>query len=246
MKIMVNDLAFEFSLYEKEQALEAIKNFISICKKLESICCHNVERLVRTDIDMEKELFPTGTLYRIIQEISDRDDRTYFLGLLVNREKAEVLTEKPFVYKNRKSFTCASAKEDGLVSLETEDGFKQTVITGLIDGREVQIKNISCEAHINYYWEMLGVRIYEANEIKHKKDRENAYGKGKTGSPMDLSGEEGQELLDHSIWIKKRLYARKGSRNYAFQNTKDCIYHGYIADDLGDDILAELYKRKWD
>ena len=195
---------------------------------------------------MEKELYPTGTLYRIIQEISDQDDKKYFLGLLVNREKAETISEKPFIYKNSESFACAAAKEEGLVSLETEDDFKKTEITGLIDNREVQIKNISCEAHINYYWDMLGIRIYEANKEKHKKDRKNAYGKGKTASPMDLPDEEAQELLDHSIWIKNRLYGRKGNRNYAFQNTKDCIYHAYIADDLGDDIIAKLYENKWD
>lgn len=53
-------------------------------------------------------------------------------------------------------------------------------------------------------------------------------------------------IRNHAIWIKQRLYARKGKRNYAFQNEQDYIYHGYIANDLGDDILKELYKRKWD
>ena len=39
---------------------------------------------------------------------------------------------------------------------------------------------------------------------------------------------------------------RKGKNNYAFMNTIGCIYHGYIAADLGDDILTELNKTKWD
>lgn len=246
MKITVNDLAFEFPLYEKAQTMNAVSQFIKICKKLESIVCHNVERLVRIEVDKEKELYPTGTLYRIIQEIPDRDERRYFLGLLVDRGKAEIQVDKPFIYKGLKSFACAAAKDNALVSLETEDGFRRAEIMGLIDSREVQIKNISCESHIRYYWDMLGIRLYEANKEKHKKNRENAYGKGKIASPMDLPDEEAQELLDHAVWIKQRLYGRKGNRNYAFQNTRECIYHAYIADDLDEDILTELYQEKWD
>lgn len=245
MKVTVNDLAFEFPLYEKAQTMKAVKKFISVCRNLESVRCHNVERLAGTKINMEKELYPTGTLYQIVREIRDKDDRTYLLGLLVNRESQGISSEKTFVYKNLESSACAFAKDDALVSMETDEDFKKTEIVGTIDGQTIKIRNLSCEDHLHYYRDILGMRIYKANDEKHKKDRDNAYGKGRIGSPMDLSDEEAQELLNHSIWIKQRLYARKGKHNYAFQNEQDCIYHGYIADDLGDDILKELYKRKW-
>lgn len=246
MKVTVNDLAFEFPLYEKKKTMKVIKKFISICRNLESVRCHNVERLVRSGINMEKELYPTGTLYQIVREIQDKNERTYFLGLLVNRESKGTSAEKSFVYKNMESLACAVAKDDCLVSMETNEDFKQTEILGTIDGKAVRIRNISCEDHLYYFRNILGMRSYKANDEKHKKDRDNAYGKGRVGSPMDLSDDEAQELLDHAIWIKQRLYARKGKHNYAFQNERDCIYHCYIADDLGDDILKELYKRKWD
>ncbi len=100
--------------------------------------------------------------------------------------------------------------------------------------------------HLRFHRKALGIRIYEANIKKHKKERENYYGRGKVASPMDLSDLEAQELLNRAIWIKNRLYARKGTHNYAFQHTGNCIYHGYIADDLGDDILSVLYREKWD
>lgn len=145
-----------------------------------------------------------------------------------------------------KSFLCAAAKADGLASMETNEDFKQTGIIGTIDGKTTEIRNISCEEHIYFHRKILGIRIYKANDKKHKKDRANAYGKGRIGSPMDLSDEEAQELLNHAIWIKQHLYARKGKHNYAFQNEQDCVYHGYIADNLSEDILKELYKRKWD
>lgn len=246
MKVTINDLAFEFSLYEKTNAMNAVKKFISICRDLESARCHDVERLVRAKINMEKELYPTGTLYQIVREIQDKNDRTYFLSLLVNRESKEVSVEKPFVYKNLKSFACAAAKDDALVSLETNEDFKHTEVIGTFDGKIIEIRNISNEDHLYYYRNILGMRIYKANDEKHKKERYNAYGKGRIGSPMDLSDEEAQKLLDHAIWIKQRLYARKGKHNYAFQKEQDCVYHCYIAEDLGDDILKELYKRKWD
>lgn len=246
MKVTVNDLAFEFPLYEKKNTMKAVKKFVSICRNLESIRCHNVERIVSSGINMDKELYPTGTLYQIIREIQDKNERTYFLGLLVNRESKAASAEKSFVYKDLESFACAAAKDECLVSMETSGDFKQSEISGTIDGKTVRIRNISCEDHLYYFRNMLGMRIYKANDKKHKKDGDNAYGKGRIGSPMDLCDDEAQELLDCAIWIKQRLYARKGKHNYAFQNEQDCIYHCYIADDLGDDILKELYKKKWD
>ena len=242
----MNDLAFEFPLYEQIKTMAAVKKFIFICQKLESVYCHNVERLVRAEINMKKEIYPGGNLYRIIQDIEDRDDRKYFLGLLVNREKISQQPEKAFIYKNRESFICAMARGEALVSLETEEGFKKVEVIGMIGDEKVRIKNISSKEHIDYYWELLGIRIYEANNEKHKKDRDNPYGKGKVGSRMDLSDEEAQELLNHAIWVKGRLYARKGKYNYAFQNTRNCIYHAYIADDLDGDIVSRLHREKWD
>ncbi len=246
MKVRVNDLAFEFPLYEKTQTMKAVKKFIAICQDLESVRCHNVKQLIRSEINMEKELYPTGTLYQIVREIQDRNDRTYFLGLLVNRESKETSAEKSFVYKHLESFACAAAKDGCLVSMETNKDFKQPEIMGTIDEETIKIRNISCEKHLHHYRDILGLRIFKANDEKHKKDRDNAYGKGRVASRMDLPDEEAQRLLDHAIWIKQRLYARKGKHNYTFQNEQDCIYHGYIADDLGDDILKELYKEKWD
>lgn len=156
MKITVNDLAFEFPLYEQTKTMAAVKKFISICHKLESTYCHNVERLVGADIHMEKEIYPSGNLYRIVREIEDRDDRRYFLGLLVNREKISQLPEKPFVYKNRESFACAMARGEALVSLETEEGFQQAEITGMIGDEKVRIKTFpmrSIFSIIGSFWE---------------------------------------------------------------------------------------------
>ena len=57
---------------------------------------------------------------------------------------------------------------------------------------------------------------------------------------MDLHDEEAQELLNKAIEIKERLYAKKNGHYYAFQNERDIDYHGYRADDLGEDVKRQL------
>lgn len=59
---------------------------------------------------------------------------------------------------------------------------------------------------------------------------------------MDLQGEEAQKLLNTAIYIKGRLYAKKNGHYYAFQNERDIDFHGYRADDLGEDVKRQLDK----
>ncbi len=246
MQIAINDLSFEFPFHEERQMMEAVRKFIRVCRDLESDRCPGVERIVGIEIDKEKQIGPNCTVYHLIQRLTNRNERTYFLSLLKDRGKILQGQGIPFVYKGKKSFVCASMKDELLVSIESEEGLKEPVLKGAMGESEAGISNISCEEHFWIHRDRLGIRIYEANDVKHKKERENYYGKGKTASPMDLSDQEAQELLNRAIWIKGRLYARKGIHNYTFQNTRDCIYHGYISDFPGDDILRELYRMKWD
>lgn len=246
MQITINDLSFEFPFYEERQMMEAVRKFIRVCKDLESNRCPDVERIVGTEVDKEKRIGPNCTVYHVIQRLTDRNERAYFLSLLKDRGKAFRDQAFPFIYKGKESFVCASAKEEMTVSLESDAGLGESVLRGTIGESEADISNVSREEHFWTHRSKLGIRLYEANDIKHKKEKENYYGKGKTASPMDLPDQEAQELLNRAIWIKGRLYARRGIHNYTFQNTRDCIYHGYISDSLGDDIQRELYRVKWD
>lgn len=150
MIVAINDLAFQFRIYEEKQAMEAIEKFILICKELESVKCHNVGRIIGIEIDKRTEICPGSTLFKIAQRIKNREERTYFLGLLKNRGKALLLPESPFVYKERESFLCAAAKDEILVSIETEEGLKRDKIEGAIKQESVAIKNISDEKHGMY------------------------------------------------------------------------------------------------
>lgn len=245
MNVAINDLAFQRSLYNRNDALRAVEKFIHICHMMESIKCHNVNRIVRSDIDKTRELYPGKTIYSVIQEIPVREERTYFLGLMVNRGVQYAMPEEAFVFHDMKSYICAAVKDDAMVSIETDPVFSDSLLSGMIGESTVSIRNISDDRHIHEYRELLGLRIYMANDRKHKKDRFNAYGKN-IASPMRLEGVEAQELLDRAIEINGRLYAQKGDVNYAFQQEQICIYHGYEDYDLPANILSQLNQIRWD
>lgn len=63
-----------------------------------------------------------------------------------------------------------------------------------------------------------------------------------TAVRMDLHSEEAQDLLNKAVEMKGRLYAKKNGCYYVFQNERDIDYHGYRADDVGDDMKSQLDK----
>ncbi|MCI8513464.1 MAG: hypothetical protein HFI93_02370 [Lachnospiraceae bacterium] len=101
MRVVVNDLAFCFPFYEKAKLMEAIRKLIFICKELESVRCHKVDTVVRIHLDKSKELAPGYSIYRVVQEIKDRNEKTYFLSLLANKGVAFPCPAHSFIYKDR-------------------------------------------------------------------------------------------------------------------------------------------------
>lgn len=245
MVVAVNDLSFKKSFYNRTDALDAVRRFIRLCHLIESIKCHNVNRIAGTEIDKESVMYPGKTIYGVVQEIPVREERTYFLSLLVNRGEHFPLPKYPFVFHDMQSYICSGARNDAVVSIETDSVFTERLLTGLIGGESVSIRNLSNDCHIKIYGKDLGIRIYKANDKKHKKDRFNAFGKN-TASPMRLNDEEAQELLDRAIEVNGRLYARKDGINYAFQQERECVYHGYEDYSIPVNIQVELDKERWD
>lgn len=245
MKIAINDLSFQYSFFEYNEAMEQLKKFIYLCKKFESGEMEYVEEIVTDKIDITLEISPGCNLYKLIGTLRDTDKKRYLLSLLLNRNRLDIIQETVFEFDGKVSKICAWAVDHAVVSLNSTDFFSETTLNGIINKKSVTLRNLSETAHIYTYRHQLGVKIYKANSIKHKKDKDNLYGKGKKGSPMDLTDFEAQKLLNRSIWYKGRLYGRKNGNNYAFQKERDVYYHGYIADDLGEDIISELDKYKW-
>ncbi len=217
--------------------------FLDLCKRVKKEEVTNIDEIKTGVIDTQIEISPDFKLIQLLQGFQTREERTFLLGLLTNQGTYRSEEGNPCLIDEKESQVCVYAIDNILISLLSHALFEAPVVKGFFTGEEVYIRNLSKMEHINYYRKELGVRRYVANEKKHKFSRENPYGKGKVGSRMDLHDDEAQELLNKAVKIKGRLYAKKNGKYYAFQNERDVDYHGYRADDLGEDIKRELDRR---
>lgn len=242
MIAVINELSFEYQFETKEHALNSIMKFIHICKKIKSDSITNIDKIIAGEVDKQIQIAPRYNLIKLIQEIKPREERTFFLSLLTNSGVYVGYTRNCII--NGKSVKMVIYdKNELLISLEGNEIFCDNIISIELDNNEINIRNISRDEHIDFYRRELGIRKYVANKEKHKPDRENAYGKGKIGSRMDLADDEAQVLLNKAIEINGRLYAKKNGSYYAFQNEQDVIFHGYRADDLKENIVRILDRK---
>ena len=247
MRVIVNDLSFQWRMYSQEEALEKLLNLIKICREIEGGRLKKVEKLVLVDkIDVQYEIAPSCSIIKLLQRVLPLEERRYLLSILLNRGTGGMVSGSPFVCGEKSSYACAAARKEAVVSLLSSVLFSDSVITGKIDDQPVVLKNIGKKEHFFAHREILGIRIYRANSEKHKKERSNFYGKGKVASPMDLDDEHAQRLLDKAIEFKGKLYGRYQGKNYSFQREQDVYYHGYIDDTLRDDVKTELDKYNWE
>jgi len=242
MIAVINELSFEYQFETKEHALNSIMTFIHICKKIKSDSITNIDKIIAGEVDKQIQIAPRYNLIKLIQEIKPREERTFFLSLLTNSGDYVGYTRNCII--NGKSVKMVIYdKNQLLISLEGNEIFCDNIISIELDNKKINIRNISRDEHIDFYRRELGIRKYVANKEKHKPDRENAYGKGKIGSRMDLADDEAQVLLNKAIEINGRLYAKKNGSYYAFQNEQDVIFHGYRADDLKENIVRILDRK---
>lgn len=242
MIAVINDVSFQYPYSTSELAIKMVHQFLDICIRIEKDEITNIEEIKTGVIDTQIEISPNYKLIQLVQEFKGREERALLLSILTNRgtyKEEQAITCK---IDGKTSFICAQGKDNFLISLLSNDIFSHPILFGMIEGKTTELRNLSKDEHIEFYRSELGIRKYIANDKKHKYDRENHYGKGKVGSRMDLCPVEAQELLNKALYIKGRLYAKKNGCYYAFQNERDIFYHGYRADDLGDDIKGQLDK----
>lgn len=244
MIAVINDISFQYSFATRGLAIEYVHKFLNICKMIKREEVTNVNEIKTGIIDTQMEISPGFKLIQLIQSFQTREERTFLLSLLTNQGtyRCEEGNSNPCRIAEKKSLVCAYAIDNILISLLSHALFDSPVVKGIIAGKEIDIRNISKQDHIDCYRKELGIRKYIANDKKHKFDRDNPYGKGKVGSRMDLNDEEAQKLLNRAVEIKGRLYAKRNNYYYAFQNERDIDFHGYRVDDLGDDIKCQLDK----
>lgn len=243
MKAAINDLSFKRAFPSKQEAIEKVRQWMDICKKIESGEMTAVKKLYLDNINTSAEIAPDFPLINLIKDFQTRDERSYLIHLLANLSSPEY-EEEVFVWNDENSKICAWAKDDIVVSLESDVAFEQSIIKGEIASKQVLIKNISHLKHMNLYAELLGIRCYEPN----KKHGRVAYidTVGRHVAPMDLDGKEAQKLLNKAIEIDGNLFGKKGDKYYSFQRHHRNCYHGYQNNDLSEHITREIDKQTWE
>ena len=130
-----------------------------------------------------------------------------------------------------------------LLSLATIAKYENLFLEGsLDDGSSLKLKNIAKPIQIENHRVAFGIRRYERNP-KHKAVY-TSMGNGELSSPMDLSDEEAQELLNGAIRVgtDRALYATRQGKCYAFREHEPgkAIYHGYLVERPSDKVQREL------
>lgn len=244
MIVAINDLSFNRNFSNKNEAINKVHQWMDICKEIESQETTAVEKLYSVMLNTSAEIAPDYPLIDLVKEFETRDERRYLLHLLTNLSQPENMPQDPFCLKGECSYICSWAKEEGIVSLESDPLFGESILEGKVKQEKVSIKNISKQEHIRLYEEFLGIRHYEAN----KKHRKQPYidAAGRYVAAMDLSDLEAQELLNRAVEIEGNIYGKRNGQYYSFQRHHDNYYHGYQNNNLGLHIRNKIDAECWE
>lgn len=244
MIAVINDLSFEKIFPNKNQAVDKVRQWMDICKRIESQETTAIDDINSVMLNTSAEIAPDYPFIQLVKEFETRDERRYLIHLLTNLNKPESMPEEPFYLRGKCSYICPLAKETVLISLESDDLFGNPILTGRLNQEEVFIKNISKQDHILLYEGFLGIRHYEAN----KKHRKQPYidAAGRYVDAMDLDDMEAQELLNHAIEIEGNLYGKRNNQYYSFQRHHGNYYHGYQNNELGLHIRKIIDGEHWE
>lgn len=240
----INDMPFQERFSCKEEAINKIRQWMEVCKKIESEESTAIERLYAIPIDSSAEIAPGYRLIQLVNDFLPKDEKRYLIHLLTNLNKPDTLPKEPFVFGIRTSYICAWAKDQMIISLESNLSYSDSKLKGIQNSKSVELKNIVNEDHIKSYKHLLGIRIYEPN----KKHRKEAYvdAAGRYVDAMDLNEEEAQKLLNKAIEINGNLYGKRHGQYYCFQKHHDNYYHGYQNNELGLHITKKIDLNRWD
>lgn len=230
MIAIVNDLPFQEQFSNKKKAEEKIRQWLLVCKKLESAEVSAIDELCGDKIDMAKVIAPDYCLAQLVRDIRNRDEMRYLVHLLKHLRNPVTQETEPFEFSGKISYVCGCAKDGVAVSLETNASYANKVLRGKQGNIDIELKNIASETHILQNEEFLGIRHFEANP-KHRRE---AYwdAAGRHVEAMDLDESEAQDLLNRAVIIDDNLYGKKYGQYYCFQKHHANCYHGYRNNDL--------------
>ena len=244
MIVVINDLSFKKFFSNKNEAIRKVHQWIDICKKIESKEATSVEKIYSVMLNTPAKIAPDYPLIELVKEFETRDERRYLIHLLTNLSQPENMPQDPFCLKGECSYICSWAKNGGIISLESDLLFGESILNGKVKQEKVSIKNISKQEHIRLYEEFLGIRHYEENKKHRKQPYRDAA--GRYVAAMDLSDSEAQELLNRAIEIEGNIYGKRKGKYYCFQKHHDNYYHGYQNNNLELHIRNKIDAECWE
>lgn len=244
MIVVINDLSFNRSFSDKNEAIKKVHQWMNICKEIEAQETTAIEEIYSVMLNTSAEIAPNYPFIELVKEFESRDEKRYLMHLLTNLGKPKNMPQDPFCLEGECSYICSWAKEAAAISLESDLLFGELTLDGTVKQENVSIKNISKQEHIRVYEEFLGIRHYEANK-KHRR-RPYTDAAGRYVDAMDLSDMEAQELLNHAIEIEGNIYGKRNGQYYSFQRHHDNYYHGYQNNNLGLHIRKIIDEECWE
>lgn len=239
MKAVINDVSFQYRFPTKQSAVEAVHQWLDICKEISKKRVRRVQEIYGSRIDTSIEIAPDYKMIQLVQEFKDREERSRLLGVLLNSRAYAAEPDKEFSIDGHRSEAGAFAGADGiLISLNSDSVFENETIHALCCQKPVEIDNLSKTEHIRIHSDKLGIRYYEHN----KKHGKNAYIRagGMTASEMDLTQETAQMVLDHAVEAGGHLYGYYEENYYEFRKTEKNTYHGYKNKNLTKEIKKKI------
>lgn len=225
MRVIINDISFEYKFSSKEAAVSAFHKLLDICKELMKQRVRRVQEIYADKIDVHIEAAENYKIIQLVQEFKDREDRSRLLGILLNSPTYHEVDKVVYI-DGKISKAGAAAYEGGiLISLASSIIFETEKIKGVHESTEIEIDNLSQMEHIKSHSDKLGIRYFEPNK-KHGS-KEYIRSGGVTVSEMDLPDDVAQAVLDHAIEINGHLYGYYNEKFYEFKRTEKNIYHGY-------------------
>lgn len=246
MSLAVNELSFKQKFSSIYDAQRAYEDLILLLKNLHDKYDVSIRDICVLSIGSEFDVTEDVKFRQFLNKyIRDRDHRILLLSLFTS-----VLQEYHFdevLFFNGELSEGASyvySTKGVLISLQSLEIFKASLIdfcSGESEDKVISLRNIASKEQIDTHADYIVIRIYEPNP-KHKSEGYFRSG-SEYVSPMKLSKEEGQRVLNRAKEIKGKIYGVHDSSIYEFRRTLGCVYHGYdVTSSLDKVTKSNIYR----
>lgn len=240
MNFVINDLAIHCQSKTTYEAIAHMQKLIVLIKELK-------KSKVLNTIYFDKKFtgIQLAPNYYMEQMLNDsrltKDERLFIKTILMKASKILPNPRCTFEIGNKSSSLLAYSYLNNLfvISIVTDLLFGKAYLRGsLNNGSQIFdacLPNFSAVEDIEEHKHRLGIRIYE-NNPKHKLN----YG---WGSPMDLSDDIAQKVLDKAVPVPNNinhLIYYYNNKYYSFRKHHENCFHGYIDNNLSENLKKLL------